>query len=93
MNKDIIVPENIKDPKYREYFEHLHEIIDKQNKEISIKESIISNPKFEFSPRELADLAGELLALLWNDQFNSIRIIIKKHEDQTGELTLFWRNR
>ena len=85
MNKDIIVPENIKDPKYREYFEHLHEIIDKQNKEISVKSQLFQIQNLNFH-RELADLVGELLALLWNDQFNSIRIIIKEYEGQTGEL-------
>ena len=85
MNKDLLDPANIKDPKYREYFEHLHEIIDKQNKEISVKDQLFRIQNLNFH-QELKDLASELLTLLWDDQFNSIRIIIKKYENQSGEL-------
>ena len=85
MSKDLIVPANIKDPKDREYFEHLHEIIEKQNKEISVKNQIIRIQDLDFH-RDLKDLVGELLALLWDDQFNSIRIIIKKYEGKSKDL-------
>ena len=84
MNQNSTVPANIKDPKYREYFEHLHEIIDKQNREILIRDHLIQIQNLNFH-RDLADLAGELLALLWDDQFNCIRIIIKKDEDHPRE--------
>jgi len=85
MNKDSIVPANIKDPKYRDYFEHLLEIIDKQNKEISVKNQLFQIQNLNFH-RELVDLSGELLSLLWSDQYNSIRIIIKKQQGQIGEV-------
>jgi len=85
MTKDLMIPENIKDPKYREYFDHLHEIIDKQNKEIFVKNQLFQILNLNFA-QGLDSLAGELLVLLWNDQFNSIRIIIKNHEGQKGEL-------
>ena len=55
MNKDSMIPENIKDPKNREYFDHLHEIIERQNKEISVKNQIIQNPKFEFPSQNLKE--------------------------------------
>jgi len=85
MNNDLRVPANIKDTKYREYFEHLHEIIDKQSKEISVKDQLFRIQNLNFY-KDLKDLTGEMLTLLWDDQFSSIRIIIKKHEGQSGEL-------
>ncbi|RPJ71973.1 MAG: hypothetical protein EHM20_14185, partial [Alphaproteobacteria bacterium] len=85
MNKDIIVPANIKDPKYREYIEHLNEIIDKQNKEISAKNQLFRIQNLNFH-QDLKDLADELLTLLWDDQYNSLRIIIRRIDGQSGEL-------
>jgi signal transduction histidine kinase len=85
MNKDSQIPENIKDPRYREYFAHLQEVIDKQNKEISVNNQIFQILKLNYR-QDLKNLVGELLAILWNDQFSCIRIAIKKHEILTGEL-------
>ncbi len=85
MAKTSFVPENIKDPKYREYFDHLHEIIERQNREIKFKNQLLQIQNLNFQ-QELVDLIGELLTFLWDDQFNSIRVNVKKKENQKEEL-------
>ena len=79
------IPENVKDPKIREYLNHLHEIIEKQNKENFVKDQIFRIKNLNFRS-DLKNLVAEVLAILWDDQFCSIRIVIKNFEGQTGEL-------
>jgi len=87
MNKDSLIPDNIKDPKHREYIIHLHEIIEKQNKEISLNNKIfqILNQNYR---QILKQLLNELLVIFWDDPLSSIRIIVKKPESQPGDLDL-----
>ncbi len=84
MNKKIIVPTDIRDTKNREYLEHLHEIIERQSNEISAKNQLLQIQNLNIH-QDLDVVVHELLGLLWGDQFNCIRIIIKIPDDQFGD--------
>ncbi len=76
MNKDILVSEKIKDLKLREYFNRLHETIERQNKEIHRDKIIIQILRINYR-QDIKQFLKELLFLFGEEQYNSIRIIIK----------------
>ena len=85
MNKESFNLEQIKTSKYGEYFVHLQNIIEKQDMELLINKKVIQILSHSHR-KDFKQLLTELLAYFKNDNYSSVRIVIKNKNMHFGDI-------
>lgn len=78
VNKNPLIPEQIKTSKYAEYFSHLQEITEKQDRELTFSRILIQILEHDHH-KKIQQILKELLVFFKNEAYSSIRIIINKN--------------
>lgn len=84
MDKDEFNLAQIKASKYGEYFAHLQNITEKQDRDLLINKKVIQILTHDYR-KNLNQLLSELLKYFKNDHFSSIRIVVKNQKLNDGE--------
>ena len=87
MEKDSFNLEQLKSSRYGEYFSHLQNITEKQVREILLNKKVNQILVHDYR-KEINKLLSELLEYFREDQYSSIRFVVKRKNIQQGEVPI-----